>query len=113
MQRVCADGVMLASRELRRGDLEVEGRSAKSEGRGERRISPVMQQKYDERDLMRSPYRAPIKAGESAEVDLILSALEAAGVAEDNRRRHPRMSYRAIAQLRYGVVGIVTWAAIA
>jgi hypothetical protein len=41
---------------------------------GERRISPVMQQKFDERDLMRSPYRAPIKAGESAEVDLVFQA---------------------------------------
>ena len=35
-----------------------------------------------------------------ADVDLIISALEAAGVAHDNRRRHPRMPYRVPAQLR-------------
>jgi hypothetical protein len=40
----------------------------------ERRISPVMQRAYDERDLSRSPYRAPIKAGASAEVDLVFDA---------------------------------------
>jgi len=34
------------------------------------------------------------------EVELILSALEAAGVHPDNRRRHPRMSYRVAAALR-------------
>jgi hypothetical protein len=34
------------------------------------------------------------------EVELILSALEAAGNAHDNRRQHPRMSYRTIAELR-------------
>ena len=40
----------------------------------ERRISWDMQQKFDERDLSRSPYRSPIKAGESAEVDLVFEA---------------------------------------
>jgi len=35
-----------------------------------------------------------------AEVELILSALEAAGNPHDNRRQHPRMSYRTIAELR-------------
>jgi hypothetical protein len=34
------------------------------------------------------------------EVELILSALEAAGAQHDDRRRHPRMSYRAMAALR-------------
>ena len=34
------------------------------------------------------------------EVELILSALEAAGAQHDNRRRYPRMPYRAIAALR-------------
>jgi hypothetical protein len=41
---------------------------------GERRISPIMQRKHDQRNLMRSPLRAPIKAGESAEVDLVFEA---------------------------------------
>ena len=45
---------------------------------------------------------AAVAAGDAwpAEVELILSALEAAGAAPDNRRRHPRMSYRTIAELR-------------
>ena len=34
------------------------------------------------------------------EVELILSALEAGGGDRDNRRRHPRMPYRALADLR-------------
>jgi hypothetical protein len=45
------------------------------DGQGvERRISPVMQQRHDEGDLSRSPYRAAIKAGESAEVELVFEA---------------------------------------
>jgi hypothetical protein len=35
-----------------------------------------------------------------AEVDLIISALEAAGDAHDNRRQHPRRPYRVMADLR-------------
>ena len=34
------------------------------------------------------------------EVEMILSALEAAGGGHDDRRQHPRMLYRAIAELR-------------
>ncbi len=33
-------------------------------------------------------------------VDLVLSALEAAGSEQDDRRRHERMSYRVMAELR-------------
>ena len=40
------------------------------------------------------------RQGWPPEVDLILSALEAAGVPHDNRRAHPRMSYRVAADLR-------------
>jgi hypothetical protein len=42
----------------------------------------------------------PSTADWPREVELILSALEAAGVHHDNRRRHPRMPYRALAALR-------------
>lgn len=35
-----------------------------------------------------------------AEAEIIISALEAASAAVDNRRKHPRMPYRAIADLR-------------
>ena len=34
------------------------------------------------------------------EVDLILSAMEAGGAGHDERRKHPRMSYRVLARLR-------------
>lgn len=34
------------------------------------------------------------------EVEMIVSALEAAGAAHDDRRRHPRMPYRVLADLR-------------
>ena len=34
------------------------------------------------------------------EVDLILSAMEAGGAGHDERRKHPRMSYRVVARLR-------------
>ena len=46
-----------------------------------------------------------------AEVDLIISALEAAGDAHDNRRQHPRMSYRVMADLRLFTdpPGIAPW----
>src|SRR4051812_3151297 len=34
------------------------------------------------------------------EVDLILSAMEAGGATHDERRKHPRVSYRTVARLR-------------
>ena len=45
------------------------------------------------------------------EVDLIISALEAAGEPHDNRRKHPRMSYRVMADLRLFAdpPGIAPW----
>ena len=46
-----------------------------------------------------SPSRATAE-GWPPEVELILSALEAAGPAYDERRRHQRMPYRALAELR-------------
>jgi hypothetical protein len=36
----------------------------------------------------------------AAEIDLVLSALEAAGVSDDDRRRAPRRPYRVNAELR-------------
>jgi hypothetical protein len=46
-----------------------------------------------------------------AEVDLIISALEAAGDPHDNRRVHPRMPYRVMADLRLfsDPKGIAPW----
>ena len=46
-----------------------------------------------------------------AEVDLIISALEAAGEPHDNRRKHPRMPYRVMADLRLFAdpSGIAPW----
>jgi hypothetical protein len=46
-----------------------------------------------------------------AEADLIISALEAAGAEHDNRRKHPRMPYRVMADLRLfsDPPGIAPW----
>jgi hypothetical protein len=46
-----------------------------------------------------------------AEVDLILSALEAAGESHENHRKHPRMPYRVMADLRLfsDPPGIAPW----
>jgi hypothetical protein len=51
---------------------------------------------------MPEPLSAAPPAGEAwpSEVELILSALEAAGTRTDDRRRHPRMPYRVLAELR-------------
>lgn len=45
------------------------------------------------------------------EVELILSALEAASAPHDNRRKHPRMPYRVAAELRLysDPTGVATW----
>lgn len=47
----------------------------------------------------------------AGEADLIISALEAAAPAHDNRRKHPRRSYRVQAEMRLFIdeVGAAPW----